>query len=190
MKRQIGQIGRARQQVALLDMLDMSWYNGCPPWGAPGPFGPRCPKIALLRWDQKITGPLRQFQKIAGIYIKISLYDGVQKSPGICLYDRLQKCRGLYDSHKNRRVHFKTIRHKTYRYIDIGQDTTSQPIFVSFNTLDSKMHIQHGISMGQDIVSQPIFVCGPKGARSFFGAFWHIFDVYGMVYALVTAFFV
>ena len=58
MKRQIGQIGGVRQQVALLDMLDMSWYNGCPFGGTRAPWGPHVAK-------------------------KLTYYDGVQKSPGI-----------------------------------------------------------------------------------------------------------
>ena len=88
MKRQIGQIGGVRQQVALLDMLDMSWYNGCPFGGTRGRHGP-AQKLPYYDGVQK-----------SPVYIKISLYDGHIKSPGICLYDRLQKCRGLYDSFK------------------------------------------------------------------------------------------
>ena len=64
MKRQIGQIGGVRQQVALLDMLDMSWYNGCPPWGGhPAPSG----RVAQ----------------------KLPYYDGIKKSRG--LYDSFKK---------------------------------------------------------------------------------------------------
>lgn len=44
MKRQIGQIGGVRQQVALLDMLDMSWYNGCPFGGTRAPGARMLPK--------------------------------------------------------------------------------------------------------------------------------------------------
>ena len=111
-KRPIGQIGRVRQQVALLDMLDMSWYNGCPLGGHPGPArAGTLPKNFPITMGSKNHGALYDSFKKSPVYIKISLYDGLIKSPGICLYDRLQKCRGIY---------FKTIRHKTYRYIDIG----------------------------------------------------------------------
>ena len=60
MKRQIGQIGGAR----LLDMLDMSWYNGCPIGGGhPAPSG----RVAQ----------------------KLPYYDGIKKSRG--LYDSFKK---------------------------------------------------------------------------------------------------
>ena len=100
MKRQIGQIGGVRQQVALLDMLDMSWYNGCPSGGTRGRHGPVAQKLPYYDGIKKSRGLYDGVQKSPGIYIKISLYDGRIKSPGICLYDRLQKCRGLYDSFK------------------------------------------------------------------------------------------
>ena len=89
MKRQIGQIGGVRQQVALLDMLDMSWYNGCPFGGTRGrPVPACCPKISLLRWRSKIAGiykncPITIALKNHRVYIKISIYDGHIKSPGM-----------------------------------------------------------------------------------------------------------
>lgn len=108
MKRQIGQIGRVRQQ---LDMLDMSWYNGGPFGGPRAHRGPHvAQKLPYYDGIKKSRGLYDSFKK-SPVYIKISLYDRLIKSPGICPYDRLQKCRGIY---------FKTIRHKTYRYIDIG----------------------------------------------------------------------
>ena len=101
MKRQIGQIGGVRQQVALLDMLDMSWYNGCPFGGTRGRHGPVAQKLPYYDGIKKSRGLYDSFKK-SPVYIKISLYDGLIKSPGICLYDGVQKCRGIY---------FKTIRH-------------------------------------------------------------------------------
>ena len=83
-------------------------------------LGPGAQKLPYYDGIKKSRGLYDSFKK-SPVYIKIPLYDGVKKSPGICLYDlnegplpkerRLQKCRGIY---------FKTIRHKTYRYIDTG----------------------------------------------------------------------
>ena len=68
MKRQIGQIGGVRQQVALLDMLDMSWYNGCP-FGGTRPLRAALPKNCPITMGSKNHGAFTMAFKNRRVYI-------------------------------------------------------------------------------------------------------------------------